>query len=310
MMKSVILIQQLQRLLMVGICSGFLMVATSAHAGVGMLGGKESLYVSDVSVTGGNTFWDGRRLKTPSICKRRNGSLVQGYEYGYSYFHTRFANATLAYRKCGQINRNVRIAGAGGLRVPTATLAGQNWGLGDVQLGVRTRLNHNNTAAWEISLTIPTGYDNNSPSRLGRGALGLSLGLRFASDGSVVKSSWGWKLGSTYTYFFSSKGSSLRSFVEFNYAFTQTNFEQTGDFLSMRISNNFGFANGGVQRTLFFNQIPRSLSNSDSTRVGLQYSHSYAKGWSTSFRVLKSVFGRSAPVDYSAGWGLSYRWAD
>ncbi len=304
-MKSMVLIQQFQRLFAVGIFTCALFIASLAHAGVGMLAGGESLYNSDLSVTGGNAFWDGNRQKTPSICKRRNGSLVQAYEYGYSYFHTLIASAPLVYRRCGQTNQRARANVA-----INPIVSGQNWGLGDVQLGVRTRLNHRNTAAWETTLTIPTGYDNNSPSRLGRGAFGLGLGLRLASDGSVTRSSWAWKLGSTYTYFFASKGNSLRSFAEINYAFTASNFEQTGDFLTLRISNSFGFANGGAQRTLFFNQLQRSLTNSDVTRIGLQYSHSFAKGWSTSFRIVKSIFGRNSPDDYSAGWGLSYRWTD
>ena len=202
------LFQWFQRLCAVGVFTGVLCIASPVYAGVGMLAGGESLYNSDLSFTGGNAFWDGNRNKTASICKRRNGSLIQAYEYGYSYFHTLIVNASLAYRRCGQLNRAAR------LNVPAgAIVTGQNWGLGDVQLGVRTRLNHRNTAAWETTLTIPTGYDNNSPSRLGRGALGLGLGLRFASAATAIPSSWGWKLGTTYTYFFTSKGNSLRSFA-------------------------------------------------------------------------------------------------
>ncbi|MBL4774501.1 MAG: hypothetical protein JKY87_00375 [Mariprofundus sp.] len=277
-----------------------LLVFTPAYAGVGMLGGGESLYNSNLSLSAGNSHWDGQRLRIPSVCKRRNASLTQGYEYGYSYFHTVFANVSFAYRHCGQdVAKGV------------ATLAGQAAGLGDVQLGVRTRLNHRSTAAWDVSLTIPTGYDNNSPSSLGRGALGLALGLRFSSDGKVNrKSSWGWKLGSTFTYFFSSKGHSISSFAAVNYAFTESNFEQTGNFASFRISNSFGFSNNGVQRVLFFNQIQRSLTNSDVTAVSLAYSHAFKNGWSTNARIGRALFGRNAPVDYTAGWGVSYRWKD
>jgi len=278
-----------------------LFAASPAMAGVGMLGGGESLYNSDLSFRGGNDSWDRARNKVASVCHRRNVSLVQGYEYGYSYFHTVFASAALAYRRCGQINNPLAVA----------TLSGQASGLGDVQIGVRTRLNHRSTAAWEASLIIPTGYNNNSPSALGRGALGLALGLRFSSDGNLIKrSSWGWKIGSTFTHFFASKGNSLSSFVTVNYAFTQTNFEQTGDFASLQISNSFGFANGGVQRTLFFNQVQKSLTNTDVTAVTLEYSHAFKNGWSSSARVGKAIFGRNAPIDYSAGWSVSYRWDD
>jgi len=276
------------------------LMATSAYAGVGMLGGGESLYTSNLSLSAGNAHWDGRRLRIPSACKRRNASLTQGYEYGYSYFHTLIAHVSFAYRQCGQ-----DVAGG------VVSLAGQAAGLGDVELGVRTRLNHRSTAAWEASLIIPTGYDNNSPSSLGRGALGLALGLRFSSDGTMSKkSSWGWKLGSTFRYFFASKGHSLSSFAAVNYAFTETNFEQTGNFLSFRVNNSFGFANNGVQRVLFFNQIQRSLTNSDVTSVSVAYSHAFKNGWSTNARLGRALFGRNAPIDYTAGWGVSYRWKD
>jgi len=288
-------------------------ISTSAHAGVGMLSGNESLYNSDLSFAGGNTRWDPSRQMVPSACKRRNARLVQGYEYGYSYFYTVFADVALVYKKCGEINRRARINRAGVVRRPALTLlGGQSMGVGDVKIGVRARLNHNNTAAWEGSLVIPTGYDALSPSRLGRGALGLGLGIRFASDGSLVRrSSWGWRFGSTYTYFFASKGNSLATNASVDYAFTESNFEQTGNFASLRINNSFSFGNGGVQRTLFFNgPIPRSLTNSDVTSISLSYSHAFKNGWSTNARIGKAFFGRSSPVDYTAGWGVSYRWEE
>ena len=290
-----------------------LALVPSAYAGVGMLGGGESLYNSDLGFSGGNAIWDAKRLKVPSACKRRNARLVQGYEYGYSYFYTVYANVTFAYRSCGQINRSLRVNRVTGkIRPAQTTLGGPAAGIGDFQIGVRARLNHANTAAWEATLIIPGGYDGNSPSALGRGALGLSLGLKFASDsGLSQKSSWAWKLGTKLTYFFASKGNSIASFGQLSYAFTETNFEQTGNFLSLRVNNSFAMANGGLQQTLFFNQVPSSLTNSDSTSLSFAYSHAFVNsGWSTNVRIGKAFFGRSSPVDYTAGWGLSYRWED
>ncbi len=312
-LKGVKLVRQRQHIItFILLIAGFSMLP-SAYAGVGMLAGGESLYNSDLGFSGGNTIWDTNRSKRLSVCKRRNAHLVQGYEYGYSYFYTVYANVTFAYRSCGEIFRSMRINRVTGkIRPAQTTFGGQAAGIGDLQIGLRARLNHANTAAWEVALIIPGGYDGNSPSALGRGALGLSLGLKFASDKGVSqKSSWAWKLGSKLTYFFASKGNSIASFGQVSYAFTETNFEQTGDFLSLRVNNSFAMANNGLQQQLFFNQIPSSLTNSDSTSLSLAYSHAFIKsGWSTNVRVGKAFFGRSSPVDYTAGWGISYRWDD
>ena len=294
-----------------------LLTVSPAYAGVGMLQQGENLYISDLSFAGGNTRWDVQRKKIPSICKRRNLDLVQGYEYGYSYFHTIYATATLAYRHCGQINIPARISvRTGAVRRPAQTLlSGPSSGLGDIELGVRTRLNHHNTAAWEAFLIIPTGYDNNSPARLGRGALGLGAGLLFASrKRPVAISPWGWKLGSRFTYFFSGKGNTIQSYATVNYAFSDSNFEQTGDFMSLSLRHSVSFARAGVAKNTFgtFSGAgrPTSVTNSDQLKLELGYSHAFGNGWSTSLRGGKAFFGRNAPVDYFAGWGLNYRWRD
>jgi len=288
-----------------------LLAAEPAEAGVGLLQEDENLYISDLNFSGGNTHWDVQRNKIPSICKRRNAALIQGYEYGYSYFHTVFANVTLAYRKCGQINRAPRVRAGGRGVVPGVTLlGGRAAGIGDVEVGVRTRLNHKNTAAWEALLIIPTGYDNNNPSRLGRGALGLGLGVLFASEKRDLSTThWGWKLGSRFTYFFAGKGNTLRSFATVNYAFSDSNFEQTGDFMSLSLIHNVSFSKQAIQQQ-FANQVPKSLSNSDQTKIQLGYSHSFGNGWSASVRAGKAIFGRNAPVDYNGAFGLNYRWRE
>lgn len=302
----------LQRL--VAIVAALVAMASSANAGVGMLGEGFNLSSTSLSATGGSHHWDVQRKVIPSICQRRNASLVQGYEYGYSYFHTVFASVAFAYRKCGQINRAARINPLTWRVRPEYTiLAGQSMGLGDVIVGVRTRLNHIDTASWEILLAIPTGYDNNSAARLGRGALGLGVGLLFSSLPYSVTSNpnpWGWSLGSRFTYYFSGKGNTLQSFIAAQYALTDTNFEQTGDFGEIRLAHSTGFALSGVQQQIFFNQVPNSMTNSDQTVLQLKYSHSFSTGLSTSAHIGKAFFGRNTPIDYNFGLGLSYRWKD
>ena len=305
-MKGLLLFLKIKLFLAaVTMIAGMLLVASTANAGVGMLEEAENLYVSDLSFSGGSKYWDAQHNVIDSSCKRRNASLVHRYEYCYSYFHTIFANVSFAYRKCGNINR------AAAVRLGVTRLGGKASGVGDVTLGVRTRLNYNNTAAWEAVMIIPTGYDNNSPTRLGRGSFGLGLGLLFGSrKANVAINPWGWKLGTSFTYFFSGKSNTLASFATVNYALSDSNFEQTGDFLSLSLRNSLSFSSKGVLRNLFVNQASTSITNSDQTKFELGYSHSFGKGWSTSIRGGKYFFGRNSLIDYVAGWGLSYRWRD
>jgi len=283
--------------------------STAANAGVGMLEEDENLFSSSLSLSASNKEWDGNRNVLTSICKKRNASLNLGYEYGWSYFHTVFINGSLAYRRCGS---NVRFG--------TQVVSGRSAGLGDIELGVRTRFagNYINNAAWETGLIIPTGYDNNSPSALGRGALGLFLGLKFssvASDRYPAKwgyspRKWAWSAGTKFTYFFAAKGNSLGSFAALQYAFTQSDFERTGDFVEFGVKNSIGFAQGGVQQQIFINQNQSAMTNSDKTSIYLKYSHAFTNGWSGSLSIGKALFGRNAAKDITLGASASYRWRD
>lgn len=288
-----------------------LTVSGKADAGVGMLEQGEQLVSADLNFDAANEHWDVTRNVITNVCKARNTGLTLGYEYGWSYYHTVYANAGLAQRRCGQTT----VAGGG------VVVSGQATGLADVELGVRTRFggNYLNNAAWEAFMIIPTGYDNNSPSALGKGTLGAGLGVIFASHPKdkfpyrtwgVNAKKWGWKVGSKFTYYFSSKGNSLRSYAAIQYAFTDSDFERTGDFLDLRIINSIGFANNGVQQQIFVNQVASSLTNSDQTSIQASYSHSFGNGWNTNIRIGKAFFGRNAPISWFTGVGISYRWRD
>jgi hypothetical protein len=295
-----------------------LAVCTPALATVGMLQQGESIYIFDVNFSTAKKQWDVNRNVLTSLCKSRNFGNVHKYEYGYSYFHTVFASATLAYRRCGNGFFRRRVPGAPpGFRIKVPFESGRASGLGDVTIGVRTRFNNYlNNAAWEALLIIPTGYDNASPSALGRGALGLGLGLIFSSvdkptaTAKAAAGTLGWKAGSRFVYSFSGKGNRISSFAELRFAFTDTDFKSTGDFAGARLGYNLGLRAGGVQQALFINQTTQSLSSSDQTTVQLNYSHSFRNGYSFNSRISRAIFGKNAPVSTSLGLGFSYRWRD
>ena len=289
-----------------------LAISGKAEAGVGMLEQGESMVSSNLSFTAADKHWDVSRQVITNICKARNFGASLGYEYGWSYFHTVYANVGMGYRRCGQR----------GLPGPGFLVSGNQKGLGDVELGVRTRFagNYLDSAAWEAFMIIPTGYDNGSPSALGKGALGAGLGVLFSSDPThnfpfriwgVNSRKWGWKAGSKFTYFFGGKGNTLRSDVAIQYALTETDFVRTGDFFSLSLINSIGFARGVVQNQVFVNQAPAAMTSSDQTSIEFSYSHSFiGTGWSANALIGKALYGRNAPISWYAGIGASYRWRD
>lgn len=296
--------------------------SATAYAGVGILQEDEQSLSENLSFSGSNKQWDGNRNVLTSICERRNFDLSLGYEYGWSYFHTVYSSVNLAYRKCGVGFNRSRVPGAPpGFRISTPYTSGRAWGLGDVTLGIRTRFggNYLNNAAWETFLIIPTGYDNNSPSALGRGGLGTGLALILSSDATdrypykwgYSPKKWAWKAGTKLTYFFASKGNSLATFAAVQYAFTVSDFEQTGDFIEFRLDNSIGFQRGGIQQQVFINQAPSAMTNSDQTSFKIKYSHAFiATGWSASISLGHAFFGRNAPKSTSVALGTNYRWRD
>ncbi len=297
-----------------------------SNAGVGMLAQGEEQVSGDLSASFSNNYWDRQRNLIPSFCKARDLNFVAGYEYGWNYFHTVFASTTLGYRRCGQTIIPGRLRANGGWKPQVVLLGGRNAGFGDITMGVRTRFpgSYKDNAAWELFTTIPTGYNNQNPSRIGRGAWGVGLGVKFSSTPDdrgmsrfgMYSRKWGWKAGSQIEYFFASKGNALRSFVTLQYAFTNTNFENTGDFAEISLINHFGFANHGAQRTIFATPstggvIP-AATNSDQTLIQLGYSHAFQgkRGLSMSARATQAIIGRNVPKSTSVGLGVSYRWKD
>jgi len=276
-----------------------LLASGSAFAGVSMLQEGESSVSLDVSYSGSNQHWDANRNLIASPCKPRNAAAKVSYSHGYSYFHTIFANVTVADRRCGE-------------STPGVPVPGNATGLGDGEIGVRTRFNnYRNNAAWEAFLVIPMGYDTASPSRLGSGSLGLGLGVILSSYDKVFGSkSWGWQAGSQFIYTFSGHANRWRTYGEISYAFTESDFQYTGDFLSLR--NIYSVTVGGNRNGAlgFINQAQGSISGTVSDALSLTYTHDFRNGYSISPRVTKALFGRSSANFLSFGVSLRYRWRD
>lgn len=294
--------------LTITLSASMLLAGGAAFASASMLQEGESVVGIDLSYSASNQQWDANRNLISSVCKARNSKATLTYEHGYSYFHTIFANVAVAHKKCGETNLGVQVPGF----PPTRLASGSATGLGDAEIGVRTRFNNfRNNASWEAFLVVPLGYDTASPSRLGSGSLGLGLGVIWSSYDKVFGSkSWGWKVGSRFIYTFSGRPNRWNSFGEISYAFTETDFQYTGNYLSLR--NLYNVTVGGSQGGAFglINQAPGSISGSVNDSISLIYTHDFKNGYTISPRITKALFGRNSTNFLSIGVNLRYRWRD
>lgn len=147
----------LKKILLICLCSTNL----AAQAGTWMLSRDELAYNAQLAYSTSDHYWDQQRNLQSANCRSGDWSINQQVEYGWSYYHTVFAEAALLDKQCG----------------PRAAT-----GLGDLTLGVRGRWDvFRNGRTWEASLILPTGYDAKDPARLGYGQIGLDLsaGIRW-----------------------------------------------------------------------------------------------------------------------------------
>lgn len=140
----------------------------AAQAGTWMLSRDEWASNSQLAHSSSDHYWDRQRTLRAANCRSDDWSFNQQVEYGWSYYHTVFADASLLDKQCG---------------------AQGDSGLGDLTLGVRSRWDvFRNGRTWEASLILPTGYDAKDPARLGYGQIGIELaaGIRLNSKETTL----------------------------------------------------------------------------------------------------------------------------
>jgi hypothetical protein len=130
--------------------------SSSVYAGTWMRSEGEGYYSADLSYETASYHWNNNRVRVPMTCDAKNWALGQTYEYGWDYYHTLFGKVDLRDRECGGTSVS---------------------GVGDVELGMRGRLNiFRNGRTWEMAAIIPTGYSTTGSSRLGNGLYGFRVG--------------------------------------------------------------------------------------------------------------------------------------
>jgi len=141
--------------------------SSALYAGTWMRSEDEGYYSAGLTYETATDHWDNNRVRAPMSCKAKNKTLTQSYEYGWSYYRTLFGSVNLVDRDCGGSQTGAS-------------------GVGDVELGMRGRLNvFRNGRTWELAAILPTGYSTTGSSRLGNGLYGFKMGAygRFSDQG-------------------------------------------------------------------------------------------------------------------------------
>ena len=134
-----------------------LFAAASAQAGAGLLSSVDASYSARFGFFTAEQRWDGDRRLQDSACRSEYGNSTHAFEFGYSYYHTLYAQSGLARSSCG---------------------GASNTGLTDIRVGLRGRLNvYENNGSWELEATLPMIGSTHGERRLGCGALGLAANV-------------------------------------------------------------------------------------------------------------------------------------
>lgn len=194
----------------------------SAMAGAWLRSEGEVYASMDVSFSSASYQWDDHRHRERADCTERKQRADLNAEYGYSYYHTLFAQASMSLARCSG--------------EPDSS------GLSDLTLGVRGRLDpFRNGRSWELALKLPVTGQGGDTERPGNDEFGVSAGVHFRLEpdpydnpairyrggvwnagvgvrlwtGGVAHQGWGyvgWDHGLGETWRFSSRLYAVRSF--------------------------------------------------------------------------------------------------
>lgn len=137
-----------------------LLLAPLADAGSYMQSGGDLQYSTSLGHLWATEQWDAGGNLGDAGCRRQYSYSSHRIEYGQSYYRTLFGGVNLARSACA---------------------SDEKFGLGDIHLGVRGRLDlSRNHRTWEVEATLPTpGADasTNGGLRVACGAFGLAGSL-------------------------------------------------------------------------------------------------------------------------------------
>lgn len=272
------------------IASGLSVVtAGSAQASAYMLSEGQNMYTTGITYSTATDWFNQNRNRVPQGCTSKDSSWGHSYTYGYSYYYNFFANASLANQSCG--------------------VGAKTAGLGDVQVGIRGRLDlERNGRTWEVALNIPTGYDNQKINRLGYGKFGLWAGVAWSTQntGWEEKMPSYWEAGTGISYWFGPPASQSKTYVKWSWSL-----DDNGDNrIVLKGVLKLSLRDGKPEFPVAFAGFPRYSGDYDAGIISAKYSRRLSQQWTAAITIGETVWGRNISASRYGTLSVTYRWDD
>jgi len=266
---------------------GLLLAGTAAQASAFMLSEGQNMYTTGITYSTATEWFNQARDKVPQGCTSKDYSWNHSYTYGYSYYTNFFANTSLANQSCG--------------------VGAKTAGIGDVQLGIRGRLdNTRNGRTWEVALSIPTGYDNMKANRLGYGRLGLWAGVAWSTQNTGWEETMPsyWEAGTGINYWFGPPATQSKTYLKWSWRLDDQGVNRLVFQGTLKLSLQDGRPEIGVGG---FN---RFSGDYDAGIISAKYSRRLSDQFTVAVGVGNTIWGRNISASTYGDISLTYRWDD
>lgn len=272
----------LATLILLFFCSG------QSNASSWMRSEGESYFIALLSKSQSDEFWDKHRKLQKDDCRSDDYQTFMRYEYGYSYYHTLFADLKWESNDCGAL---------------------KSQGIPDVKFGIRGRLlPFRNGRTWQVSVTIPVDGDPVDRSYPGNGEYSLNAGLyfRFTPDPYEIPEEvrtggiWSWAIGTKL--WTGNVANKVWSYLRWSDQLFKTRFQynlKLSAEYSFGEDNSNGFVSGADNRR---------VEDYDVITGTISISRRLTKGSSGHLFLSQDLAGRNTGKDTSIQLGLSKTW--
>jgi hypothetical protein len=252
---------------------------TQAHAGAWLRSEAESLYAVQYEHRTADSFWDKNGNLQSLGCSFSSDTISNYYEYGYSYYHTLFAEFSLARQQCGADS----VSGVEGVR-----------------LGIRGRIDpYRNGRAWEAILILPVGGQRSGRFHVGNDHLGIELGVaRRETFGPELEfESGSFEVGAAVRFWAGGDPAEVISYMKGTYLLSPV-WNVSGRLsASETLGGGTGLSTGeggGSEYKLL--------------KAAVELSHKLSTGWRVNFGIFRHTWGENVLRSEGAYMGFSRAW--
>ena len=268
-------------------------LALTATSGTGLAGASAYLlsegqqqYTTGFTYLWGDHIWNRNSNLVRAGCTVQDYYWHHSYTHGSSYYYNIFAKTAFSHNTCGN--------------QPSVS------GLGDVELGVRGRLDKfRNGRTWELSVIAPTGYNKNRANRLGYGRFGIWGGLAFSTQntGWEPRMPSYWEFGGGIKYWFGPPATQFVGYIKWSKRLG----EDGSDRLIFQLKQKLSFRDHTAE-FIPGNLAPRFPGDYDETIFVAKYSHYMENGWIIAPSFGKTLYGRNAVDAWYVDLSFTYTW--